>query len=586
MTDSPAPVHRPRLRAFVLGLLHAGLFSLAFEPVGWWWSVFLAPLPLFALAVRPGRSPVAAGFWAMIGAAPFWAWTHAWIGGISMAGVYPLVVYLSLYTWLFVLIGARAARWASSGGVPVGVSLPVAWVGLEFVRGHIGWNGYPWYLLGHPLIDAPWLSWPASIAGAWVVSLLVAIPAACAVHGLRASRARVWLGLVSLAILACWVLGGLILTNRPPPAEGPVLRVGVVQTNVPQDNRMDWSTRQRMVDWLAMRDLTVLAARSETRPDLIVWPEGLVPGWTLDPDSLDHERSRGILWKLQPRTPEEELALKDYPDAVPATRVVDEMLALQRAIDIPMLVGSVAYDNLQILTGPEGVEYDYDRMFNSAFVVQSGRVQDVWYDKVHLTPFGEVMPYISAWPWLEQQLLAVGAQGMAFSLSPGGEGRSVPLNLADGRSFELATPICFEATMPGVCRRLANRAARSGKPVVLVSITNDGWFGRSDRGRRMHELSARWRCVELGLPMVRCANTGVSGAIDARGLIIGSVPARRAASAVFEVHPGSPGTLYARTGDWLGWACLAALPALVWFGRGRISRELGAADEGTEQSRP
>jgi apolipoprotein N-acyltransferase len=201
-----------------------------------------------------------------------------------------------------------------------------------------------------------------------------------------------------------------------------VLRVGVVQTNVPQDNRMDWSTRQRMVDWLAMRDLTVLAARSETRPDLIVWPEGLVPGWTLDPDSLDHERSRGILWKLQPRTPEEELALKDYPDAVPATRVVDEMLALQRAIDIPMLVGSVAYDNLQILTGPEGVEYDYDRMFNSAFVVQSGRVQDVWYDKVHLTPFGEVMPYISAWPWLEQRLLAVGAQGMAFSLSPGGRG--------------------------------------------------------------------------------------------------------------------------------------------------------------------
>lgn len=560
-------MRRDRLRAFGLGLAHALLFAAAFPPLGWWWMVFVAPVPLLVLAANPGRSAAAAGFWAMLGVIPFWIWTHGWIAGISMAGVYPLIVYLGLYTWLFVVVGSRAAR---VRGVPAAWGLAVVWVGLEFFRGRIGWSGYPWYLTGHPLIDSPGLSWPATLGGVSLVSLLAVLPGAWWVTRRNSPR---WVPVSVGLLTAAWVAGGVWwATAGADPGPDP-LRVGIVQTNVPQDNRMDWSVVQRLMDWHTMRDQTVSLATGGAAPDVIVLPEGLIPGWTFDPVSLEHERDRGIVWRLEPETAQQAEAVAPYGGMVPATQIVDELLAMQRSLGVPMVVGAVAFDSLRIVNGPRGIEYESDAMFNSAFLVRNGRVSDVWYDKVHLTPFGEIMPYISAWPWLEDRLLAIGAQGMTFALEPGRTARTIPLDLGDGRSVELATPICFEATMPAVCRRLANRAAETGRPVVLLNITNDGWFGTSERGRLMHELSARWRCVELGLPMVRCANTGVSGLIDRRGRVQARTDARAAETMVVEADPARPGTLFARIGEWPGWAALLAAPVLVWLGRKRDSGE-------------
>lgn len=564
---------RPRLRAFGLGLAHAVLFACAFPPIGLWWLVFLAPVPLLLLAYRPGPSAVAAGFWAMLGVLPFWVWSHGWIANISAAGVYPLVVYLSLYTWAFVVLGSRAAR---VPGVPAAVGMLVAWLGLEFFRARIAWSGYPWYLLGHPVIESPAHSWVASYAGVTLVSLLVLLPGAWWVT--RRSCPR-WWTLASGSVFLLWLAGGpiahLVLTDRP----GIPVSVGIVQTNVPQDNRLDWTVEQRLMDWMDMRDMTVALAGGDPRPELIVWPEGLVPGWTLDPAALNHEIERAIVWRLDPQTPAEVQALAHYGSAVPATQVVEEMLAMQHATGVPMLVGAVAFDGLRIVQGARGIEYDSNAAFNSAFLIRNGRVGDVWYDKVHLTPFGEIMPYISAWPWLEGRLLAIGASGMSFGLTPGRSIRSIPLDGTKAGDIELATPICFEATMPAVCRRLVNHAARSGRPVLMVNITNDGWFGESIRGRLMHEQGARWRCVELGLDMVRVANTGVSGLIDRRGRVVSRTAGREAGTMVVQAVPRRPETLFARTGEWGGWLCLALLPLLAWRGRLSGRRGNGNSDE-------
>ena len=566
-------MHRPRLRAFGLGLAHAVMFACAFPPLGWWWLVFLAPVPLLMAAYRPGPSPLAAGFWAMLGVLPFWVWSHAWIANISAAGVYPLVVYLSLYAWAFVVLGAWASR---APRVPAGVALILVWLGLEFFRARIAWSGYPWYLLGHPVIDSPAHNWVASLGGVTRVSLLVLLPGAWWVTR-RASP--VWWTVASGLVVAAWLVGGPVAgLGRSGPSETPI-PVGIVQTNVPQDNRLDWTVEQRLMDWMDMRDMTVSLAGAQPRPDLIVWPEGLVPGWTLDPRSLAHEIERDIVWRLDPQTPAEVESLARYGSAVPATQVVEEMLAMQHALGVPLLVGAVAFDNLRIINGPRGIEYDSDAAFNSVFLIRSGRVGDVWYDKLHLTPFGEIMPYISAWPWLEDRLLAIGASGMSFGLTPGRTARSIPLDRTAAGDIELATPICFEATMPGVCRRLVNHAARSGRPVLMVNITNDGWFGNSLRGRLMHEHAARWRCVELGLDMVRVANTGVSGLIDRRGRVVTRTAAREAGTMVVQAVPGRPRTLFARTGEWGGWLCLAAAPVLAWRGRAAGRRRHGNSDE-------
>lgn len=537
---------------------------------------FVAPVPLLMLAVRPGGSSVSAGFWAMLGVLPFWIGTHAWIAGISMAGVYPLVVYLSLYAWAFVVVGARALRVRA---LPPAMGLALAWVGVEFLRARIGWSGYPWYLSAHPLIDSPGLAWPAAVGGVSLVSLLVVLPGAW-----WATRRRTpgWAAAAFGLVLVGWVGYGVWWGAATPVPSGDRVRVGIVQTNVPQDNRMSWTVEQRLMDWQVMRDLTIELAVQEPAPDLIVWPEGLVPGWTIDPVALAHERARGIVWRLNPETEAERAALGHYGSQVPATQVVDEMLAMQRAMGVPMLVGAVAYENLDIVNGPEGIEYDSDAVFNSVFLLRNGRVGDVWYDKLHLTPFGETMPYISAWPWLEQRLLAIGAEGMSFGLDAGRSARTIPLDLGRGtgtdRAIEIATPICFEATMPAVCRRLAIRAAVNGRPVLLVNVTNDGWFGDSRRGRLMHELSARWRCVELGLPMVRTANTGVSGLIDRRGVVVERLDDRRADTRIVRADPGRPDTPFLRLGDWPGWACLLAVPVLVWTGCREKIGEPGPAD--------
>lgn len=566
----------PRLRALALGLLHAGLFSLAFPPLNWWWMVFAAPVPLLLLAARPGGSAVSAGFWAMLGVMPFWAWTHAWIDSISALGVYPLVVYLSLYAWAFVVLGSRAVR---ARGAPAALALALVWVGLEFVRGRIGWNGYAWYLTGHPLIESPGGAWPATLGGVHLVSLMVVLPGAWAVTRVTRPGGPRWLGPAIGVLCAAWLGFGVVWAGSDAEPTGEPVRIALVQTDIPQDNRLDWTMDQRVADWRAMRALTVRAARAEPAPDLIVWPEGMVPGFTLDPVSLAQERSSGVVWWLEDGP-------GGQPASIPATRVVDEMLALQRTIGVPMLVGATAFDGLNILSSENGLVYERDAMFNSAFLIQHGRVSDVWYDKIHLTPFGETMPYISAWPWLEKKLLAIGARGMSFGLVPARTARAIRLDLPDGRSVGLATPICFEATMPAVCRRLANLAAAGGRQVVLVNITNDGWFGRSERGRRVHELCARWRCVELGLPMARCANTGISSAVDRKGRIIVDLPAHKAGVLAAALRPGGPGTLYAKTGDWAGWGALLSLPVLLWLSRRRNSSEPDAPDEGTQGSDP
>lgn len=563
----------PRLRAFSLGLAHAVLFAAAFPPAGLWPLAFIAPLPLLWLAVRPGPSAVSAGFWAMVGVSPFWIWSHAWIVGVSMAGVYPLVVYLSLYTWVFVVLGSIAAR---ARRVPAMVGLLAVWLGLEFFRARIAWSGYPWYLTGHPVIESPGLASIARLGGVTLVSLMVLLPSAW--FATRRGTPR-WLVVGAGCLFVLWLIGGPVTDRLRADEPGETLRVAIVQTNVPQDNRMDWSVEQRLIDWMTMRDLTVAAAVDGDKPDLIVWPEGLVPGWTLDPVSMRHEMDRGIVWRLEPETTEQAALIGHYGDMVPATQVVEEMLAMQRAIGVPMLVGSVAYEGLDIVRGERGIEYDSNAMFNSAFLIRNGRVMDGWYDKVHLTPFGEIMPYISRWAWLEERLLAIGASGMSFGLTPARSVRTITLPAEAGDGVELATPICFEATMPAVCRRLVRNAAATGRPVLMVNITNDGWFGRSDRGRRMHELSARWRCVELGVPMVRCANTGVSGLIDARGRVVAGTEPRTAATLAVDSVPARPGTVFAATGEWGGWLAMFAVPVLLWLGRVRNSSEPGPPNE-------
>jgi apolipoprotein N-acyltransferase len=437
--------------------------------------------------------------------------------------------------------------------IPVSLAAPLLWTGLEVLRGEVAFTGYPWYLVAHPLIALPGLASPGSIAGTYAVSFLVVLPSAMLADVLLVRPRRILSAGIAAAVLAAAFAAAPVL--QPRAGESGTFRIAVVQTNLPQDNKLDWLLEQKIRDFARFLELTRLAAAVDPKPDLIVWPETMFPGKFLDPAAVAEEKRTQLIFTSEGRP--------TYAD------FHDPLLALQAEIAIPMLVGAIGADNVHVRPGDKAPRPD--AVYNSVFLIDRGQVQPIRYDKISLTPFGEVMPYFSLWPWLERQLMAIGAHGMAFDLTAGTVPRvfSVRSRLPDRLEVTIATPICFEATKTGLCRRLL--AGHEGSPRILVNLTNDGWFGSFDAGRWQHLQVARWRAVELGVPVIRAANTGVSSWIDGYGRLIkagvdGDPHAARVDGILIaDVMPGTAPTIYARVGNVFGWSCLPVAAAVVFW---------------------
>jgi apolipoprotein N-acyltransferase len=276
--------------------------------------------------------------------------------------------------------------------------------------------------------------------------------------------------------------------------------------------------------------------------DLVVWPETMLPVRGLEAEI------RRVLHRWRQ---DDELAF------------ADAMLGLVRDLDVPFLVGSPSFAGLDVDEAKR--EFTWTAHYNSAYLIDvDGALQR--YDKHFLTPFGEVMPYISAWPWLEQRLLALGASGMSFTLDASPEIRRLRL----GDDLALATPICFEDAVGRVCRRMVYEDGAK-RADVLINLSNDGWFGTHDAGRVGHVQIARFRCIENRVPMVRCANTGLSVSIDSSGRVAGVVgeggtrygEPRRAGWLEAPVRLDERHTVYGRIGEAWPWTCLVATLVLT-----------------------
>lgn len=549
--------------ALLAGLLHGLLLILMFPPVGLWPLAFVAIIPLALAAAWGCGRPWRAGLLAAAGVLPAWLFEQRWMIDVTAVGYPLLAISQALMTGAFVTIVALACPRLGRLALPA-VVIPVAWVGMECFRAKLFFTGYPWYLASHPLIEWPILAAPAAWIGALGVSFLVAMIAGAAVallHPTAPSR-RLGLGMLGTAA-AIWGLAALLRTPPADPA-APTARIAVIQTNVPQSNKIGWSISQRLADWRRFEELTLAAAAQSPRPDLIVWPETMFPGETLNPDAVEAMRRAGLVWADQ---------------RLPFTYFADRLVELQRSIGIPMLIGAIAMDDFAVReAGGGSVEIDFSARYNSAFLVRDGAVQHDRYDKINLTPFGEVIPYLWRWPAIQNFVVGVGAAGMRFDLTHGTRRFifEVPLSPdADGRPrppLKLAAPICFEATMSEVCRALAYR---NGRPAadLLINLSNDGWFNSATGGREQHFQAARWRTVELALPMVRAVNTGISASVDRSGRRLASGPDGADQDARVDgilttdvpvgVAPGGSGTFYGRTGDIVGWGALAAMVLLL-----------------------
>ena len=563
---------RGRGKAFlggaIAGLTHAVLMTLAFPalpgldgvfpPSGLPAIVLFALTPLVVVARRNAAGPkrwLAMGVFA--GCLPFPLGQHLWVFAISDLGapflVAMLALYPALFTWLFAWCTNRVGPdrlctlWLGGG---------VLWGGLEVLRGYVLFDGYPWHFIGQPLID---FLFPAAgaLIGLAGVSLLTAM-LACSIGLLeRSRRSAAVCTYISLNISA-FIITSFLGGRYAEPGED-VVRVGVLQTNIPQSVKGTWEIERRCEDF----DAFVLATDEMVRewePDLIVWPETMFPGPSLERSYRDVLEAYVVERGGDP-------ALSWF------TGLATSLEQAQGFWEVPMLVGATAAVEPEAVVGESGeIEFfDPKALYNSVFVVQGGAVGDR-YDKMHLTPFGEVMPYISAWPWLEKQLLSFAARGKSFELDEAPTGSALEVQLDSG-PLGVAAPICFEASNPGVVRRLVVGPDGERAAGLISHATNDGWFGSFDHGRRLHEQLLRWRCVEFGTPGVRAANTGISGAYDASGRPIEPVhdsrsdPTRAFGVAVFDVPvPDGPMPPAAWAERWVRWASLFGFVGVIVAG--------------------
>ena len=189
------------------------------------------------------------------------------------------------------------------------------------------------------------------------------------------------------------------------------------------------------------------------------------------------------------------------------------------------------------------------RFFNSLVAINRESQITAIYDKSHLVPFGEFMPFRE---WLPMQALA--GLGIDFSHGPG------PQTLRVAGLPPFSPFICYEAIFPGEI------ADHKDPPQFLLNITNDGWYGRT-AGPWQHFAIARVRAVEEGLPLVRVANTGISGIVDPYGRIVARLNLGKRGFIDGDLPPPLPApTYFSRFGEKPLWLIFGLLPRFYLYG--------------------
>ncbi len=509
-------------RAWLLVFLSAGLQILIFPLPNLYGLCWFAVAPLLVALLRarqpdtlqlrtgsqllPAR-PGQAFFLAYLCGICWYAGTCSWIyptmrqyGGLhrpAAAGILLLFcLYLAIYHGVFGLLISLLAKADPVSRSALVVS-PFAWVAVELARSRI--TGFPWNLLGTCQVDNIPLARIATVTGVYGLSLeIMLVNAAWAAVFLVRREKRTPLLLASLTATLALQAGRLV----PAPQERADELATLVQANVPVLPGEDW-TREYFA--LTLKELSGFAANQEPGSNptfrLIVWPESPAPFYTSDP--------------------------------VFRAAVSD----LARRQGAWVLVGAIGTHESREPRQPQEI-------YNSAQLVSPSGEWAARYDKVHLVPFGEYVPFERLFSFAGGLTKEVG------DFSPGGA--RIPLQ-ADG--VKLGVFICYESIFPDEIRQFAAQGAE-----VLVNLSNDGWYGDSG-AYAQHLKQARVRAVENARWLLRDTNTGVTASIDPYGRVVASLPRKVRGALAAPYALSSRTTFYTRHGDWFAYLC-----AIIWGG--------------------
>lgn len=565
-----------------LTALAALTFASAFPPIGIWPLVVVAPVLLMRAATGAvRRRTLVLATWTIFAAT--WLVLDAWLRNVTVVGWPLFAAYMGLWPVMFALIARSGRDGGPLAAWPRAVIMGAAWGGLEVVRGVFALDGYPWYLLVHPLVERPELVQSADLLGGYATSAGVAFVAGGILDAWRLRRGAggadrrgaIFGSAAAGVLLVAAPIHGALAMRAADEAHVAGPRVLVVQTNLPQDNKILWTEEAKDQDtsrWI-QRTLDALeTAATDGGPpvEAIIWPETMLPGFGFDPETRRRLREARL---------------------GQADRFGDLARQVATFAGVPFITGTVRVSDVSFEELGDGrVRVQRGRETNAVAVIPpepSAPVQH--YEKIFLTPFGETMPYISAWPWLESRLLALGARGMTFRLSRGDgpvhlvvprtagrageraeDGAGDPDGTAAADGLRIAAPICFEVTVPSVVHRLVHGAGEAPADVIL-NASNDGWFGASRAGRARHAQIARVRAIEHRRPVVRAVNSGYSMVIDSAGRVGARIGDGRYGTAELEatllasIPLDGRSTVYGRLGPRWPWFALIALATVTAF---------------------
>ncbi|MCK5534112.1 apolipoprotein N-acyltransferase [bacterium] len=427
-----------------------------------------------------------------------------------------LVFYLAVYVGVFCLLYKFFVLHVSSRLLHI-LFGGFLWVFLELCRSCF-FSGFPWALLGYSQWKNTFLIQIAGITGSYGVSFLIVIFNIALLKILdtqwRGEKLRKKIQIiiiVGMGLSVCYSYGYVVIRQAEKEDKSSV-KVVVLQGNIPQKMKWDSAYKPQI-----MRVYTELVKKTKSlNPQLIVWPEAAIPGYV----NYEHDLSRWL-----------------------------EELIKQSGCN-------------HIIGGPDikysKKSFEKERYYNSAFLFSSeGKILNQ-HDKIHLVPFGEMVPL----RWLFSKVINVLNEIGDFD--KGKEIRILKLPEIDAGVF-----ICFEIIFPNLIRRFVNKGAK-----IIINITNDAWFGKTSAPYQ-HFSTCVFRAVENRIYVVRAANTGISGFIDPFGRIKKTFPLFVKGYLHYDVFLSTKKTFYTKYGNVFAYGCSIMVVILMAMAKREAQKKKG-----------
>jgi len=535
----------------LLLLLSVALLTLAYAPMNLVPLAWIGLVP-WLLVIASCQSYKSAIFWGWASGTAFFIANMWWMAYVTFPGMVGLMAILAAYWGVMAAVvfrcwGPNSEFWRHSGAsssadrirsarAPVFI-IATAWTALEFIRGNFIWKGLPWLYLGHtqsPLLPVCQIADVLGVYGiTFWIAMINATVAAWWLSGFRLAPIRIALPVTSLLTIFV-LLYGVWRMKQTVLQPGPT--VMVVQPNYPQSNTGEKGAEQIEINNFHFKTTEAALTSHPNQIDLVVWSETIMPPLNF--------QARNVLRG------------SEFGQFIDAT--------------VQRLLGTAGVFQVGIITGGryEGdwkVVNEYWRPLDSRnaayFFERSGLMSELRYDKVHIVPFGEFMPFRGT--WIFDLIKKLGPPDMdAYQLNGGDENSLTvfPLrrtrDVMDLETWRIVTPICFEDIDSGLTAKMVRPGADGLKRAdILVNLTNDGWFKANEMSQ--HLQVAIFRSIENRVPTARSVNTGISGFIDSVGRTHDLIAAGTEGVSIAKLGIDPRITFYTRFGDVFAWICVS-----------------------------